>query len=196
MAPISHSLLRRARSADGGVDRPIVTRTLLAALVVVATFLSLSVTASPAVARGTIYRTATELDFSRAVLHELNAERQAHGLRPLRYDSRLRLSARWHNLAMARANTLSHQVAGEADFTRRIDRAGYHWTYAGENIGWNSRISKRGVVTLEKIMYHEKAPNDGHRQNILSRHYRNVGVDVYIDRTHHKVWLTTDFGHL
>ena len=95
---------------------------------------------------------------------------------------------------MARANQLSHQLPGEADFTRRIDKAGYHWTYAGENIAWNSVMTKRGVVALEKLMYHEQPPNDGHRQNILSRHFRNVGVDVYIDRTHHKVWLTTDFA--
>jgi uncharacterized protein YkwD len=51
-----------------------------------------------------------------------------------------------------------------------------------------------GVRRLETLMYHEKAPNDGHRRNILNSHFRNVGVDVYIDRAHHKVWLTTDFG--
>jgi uncharacterized protein YkwD len=43
-------------------------------------------------------------------------------------------------------------------------------------------------------MYNEKAPNNGHRLNILSSKFRQVGVDVYLDRTHHKVWLTTDFG--
>jgi uncharacterized protein YkwD len=162
-------------------------------LATVAMFVSLAAFAGPAAAT-TTQRTATELDYSRAVMHVLNAERAAHGLPALRGDHRLRLSARWHNLAMARANVLSHQLPGEIDFARRIDRAGYTWTVAGENIAWNSVMSKRGVVTLEKLMYHERPPNDGHRQNILNRHFRNVGVDVYIDRAHHKVWLTTDFG--
>jgi uncharacterized protein YkwD len=44
-------------------------------------------------------------------------------------------------------------------------------------------------------MYNETPPNDGHRLNILNTHYRNVGVDVYFDKVHHKLWLTTDFGH-
>jgi uncharacterized protein YkwD len=95
---------------------------------------------------------------------------------------------------MARHNTMSHQLPGEAYFSSRISKAGYNWEYAGENIGWNSSITKRGVLTLEKIMYSEQAPNDGHRLNILDKHYRDVGVDVYVDKKHHKVWLTTDFG--
>jgi len=195
MAPRARLTLPRARrSQRTRTARPFL-RVLVAALAAVGTFLSLAVVASPADA-ARLYRTTTELDYSHAVLRVLNAERAAHGLRPLRGDSRLRLSARWHNLAMARANTLSHQLPGELNFARRIDKAGYHWTYAGENIGWNSVMTKRGVVTLEKIMYQERPPNDGHRLNILSRNYRNVGVDVYLDRAHHKVWLTTDFGRL
>ncbi len=51
-----------------------------------------------------------------------------------------------------------------------------------------------GVVILEKMLYGEKAPNNGHRLNILSKHYRNAGMDVYFDPKHHKVWLTTDFA--
>jgi uncharacterized protein YkwD len=89
---------------------------------------------------------------------------------------------------------MSHQLPGEAFFATRFQKAGYHWQYAGENVGWNSRTSKAGVLMLEKVMYAEKAPYDGHRLNILGKHYRDVGIDVYIDKKHHKVWLTTDFG--
>lgn len=158
-----------------------------------ALLLALVAYAGPAQA-ATTKRTATELTYGRAVLHELNLERRAHHLPILHMDQRLRLSARWHNLTMARYNTMSHQLPGELDFARRISRAGYHWSYAAENIGWNSRMTRAGVVTLQKIMYNEKAPDNGHRANILSTKYRQVGVDVYLDRKHHKVWLTTDFG--
>jgi len=168
---------------------------LTALLAACAVAVALVAVAAPAGAV-TTRRTATELAYSRAVMRVLNAERRAHHLAPVRYDARLRLSARRHNLAMARTNVMSHQVRGEANFARRIDQAGYHWTWAGENIAWNSVMTERGVVALEKFMYNEKAPNNGHRLNILSRHYRNYGVDVYLDHAHHKVWLTTDFGHL
>jgi uncharacterized protein YkwD len=164
------------------------------ALALVALLLvGLGTTAAPAQA-ATTRRTATELAWGRAVLKELNVERRAHHLPALKMDQRLRLSARWHNLTMARFNTMSHQLPGESDFANRISRAGYRWSYAGENIGWNSRMSQSGVVALEKVMYREKAPNDGHRLNILSGKFKNVGVDVYVDKKHHKVWLTTDFG--
>jgi len=43
-------------------------------------------------------------------------------------------------------------------------------------------------------MYNEVAPYNGHRLNILSRTYRDVGVYIYMDGTHHKMWLTVDFG--
>jgi uncharacterized protein YkwD len=44
-------------------------------------------------------------------------------------------------------------------------------------------------------MYDEAPPNDGHRRNILSATFVDVGVDVIEDKTHGRVWLTTDFGH-
>jgi uncharacterized protein YkwD len=95
---------------------------------------------------------------------------------------------------MAAYNEMSHQLPGEPDFTTRMSNAGYQWSWAGENIAWNSEMTLPGVTLLQRLMYHEKPPNDAHRLNILSTHYRNIGVDVYLDRAHHKVWLTTDFG--
>lgn len=151
-------------------------------------------TASPASA--TIPpRTTLENQIDWAIRSLINTERAAHGLAPVAMSSQLRLSARRHNVTMAKDNTMSHQLPGEPYFGRRMILAGYYWNYAGENIAWNSDMSLAGVVLLQNLMYHEKAPYNDHRLNILSTHYRNVGVDVYLDKTHHKVWLTTDFGH-
>ena len=124
----------------------------------------------------------------------LNQERHAHNLRPLAMDSRLRLSAHRHNLRMAKADEMSHQLPNEPYFGRRISNTGYRWTAAGENIGWNGLLTKSGVLALERLMYHEVAPNDGHRRNILSTGYRQVGIDVYYDAKHHKLWFTQDFA--
>lgn len=139
--------------------------------------------------------TKREHTIAAAVLSALNAERKAHHLRPLRANPDLDKSARRHDIAMMKANTLSHQLPGEPVFTRRIRRAGYRWRWAGENIAWNALMTVRGAVMLERLMYREKPPNDEHRLNILSRHFRDVGVDVYLDSRHHKLWLTEDFGH-
>lgn len=140
-------------------------------------------------------RSAQEAKIGKALLAMLNRERSANHLPALTMESHLLLSARRHDLAMARSDDMSHQVAGESSLGTRVTRAGYNWTWTGENIGWNSDMSQQGVLELEQLMYNEKAPNDGHRQNILSTHYSNIGVDVYFDQAHQKVWLTTDFGH-
>lgn len=168
-------------------------RLLTTAVLAVVVLASSLVLAGPASAR-TVHRTAKEVRIGHAVERVLNAERKAHHLKPLHFNQKLRLAARRHNLTMAKHNTMSHQLPGEPYFATRISRAGYHWTWAGENIGWNSRMTRAGVVALERYMYNERAPYNGHRLNILNRHYRSVGIDVYFDHKHHKVWLTTDFG--
>src|SRR3954462_15887497 len=82
MAPFSSFALRRARNTR----RTPLARILLAPLVAVAMLLSLTALATPAGATVRIARSATELDYSRAVMHVLNAERRAHGLPALRGD--------------------------------------------------------------------------------------------------------------
>jgi uncharacterized protein YkwD len=49
-------------------------------------------------------------------------------------------------------------------------------------------------LAVQKAMYDEKPPNDGHRQNILNSKFVDVGIDVINDSEHGKVWLVTDFG--
>jgi uncharacterized protein YkwD len=139
-------------------------------------------------------RTDLEKTIDWALLRLVNKERAWHGLRPLRMAPGLRTSARHHNVTMARFNEMSHQLPGEPVFTKRISNAGYNWSWAGENIAWNSDMTRGGAALLQRLMYNEKPPNDAHRLNILSTHYRNIGVDVYLDRENHKIWLTTDFG--
>jgi uncharacterized protein YkwD len=137
---------------------------------------------------------ATRSDWANAVLEELNAERADHGLRALKMNSKLVAAAHTHNLAMAKANTLSHQLKGEAALGSRVSAAGYSWSSVGENVAYNTDRSQAGVLALQKAMYHEKPPDDGHRDNILSSKFVDVGIDVINDSAHGKVWLVTDFG--
>jgi uncharacterized protein YkwD len=137
---------------------------------------------------------ATRSDWADAVLDELNGERANRGLPALKLNSKLVDSAHTHNLAMAKANTLSHQLSGEAALGSRVSGAGYEWSLVGENIAYNSSQSESGVLALQKAMYNEKPPDDGHRENILNKNFVDVGIDVINDSVHDKVWLVTDFG--
>lgn len=137
--------------------------------------------------------TTNHSDWARAVFTQLNAERAQNGLKALRWSDKLYYSAHRHDLAMAQQNTLSHQLPGEASLGDRVS-VFYAWSACGENIGWNSDRSQAGALALETSMYGETPPNDGHRRNILSTSFVDVGVDVIDDSVHGKIWLTTDFG--
>ena len=132
-------------------------------------------------------------DWATAVFAQINAERAKNGLKALRWSDKLYLSAHRHNLQMGQQNTLSHQLPGEASLGERVT-VFYAWSACGENIGWNGLRTQAGALALETAMYEETPPNDGHRRNILSTSFVDVGVDVIDDSTHGRIWLTTDFG--
>ncbi len=137
--------------------------------------------------------TSTETAAAASVFALLNSERAAHHLPALGWSTALVSSARRHNVAMAQANTMSHQLPGEAVFSTRISQAGVPWHSVAENIGWTTNRTSTGANGLETAMYDEKAPDDGHRQNILSTSTRYVGIDTLIDAATGKLWLTQDF---
>jgi uncharacterized protein YkwD len=130
---------------------------------------------------------------AQAVFDAINSSRHAAGLSALRWDTQLQTSAQRHNQAMANANTLSHQTSGEADLGQRESNAGVSWWWAGENIGMSSELTQQAALGLESAMVNEQPPNDGHRQNILSRNAQAVGIAVMLDTAHHRLWLTEDF---
>lgn len=138
--------------------------------------------------------TSTETAAAKSGLALLNSERAAHHLPALGWSTALVSSAHRHNLAMSKANSMSHQVPGEAVFSTRISQAGVAWHAVAENIGWTTNRTSAGANDLETSMYNEKAPDDGHRQNILSTATRYVGVDTMIDAATGKLWLTQDFA--
>jgi uncharacterized protein YkwD len=174
--------------------------TSVAAVAIAASALLAPQFTSPAAAATTSHSAASRMTAAKLHRYEtnmerlLNSERRAHGLRKVKMNSKLMLSAHRHNLAMAKADTMSHQLPGEAFFADRISKAGYNWMSAGENIGWNTDLRTQGIQSLEREMYNEKAPNNGHRLNILDKSFTSVGIDIYYDAAHHKIWFTQDFG--
>jgi uncharacterized protein YkwD len=134
-----------------------------------------------------------------AVLAQLNAWRTAAGLRPYTMLPGLIASAHKHNLVMMAGCGLSHRCPGEPSLGDRIRAQGVQWHAIGENIGEYGPIaSTTAAITsaakgLNTSMFNEKPPNDGHRQNLLSKTFTHIGIDVVRD-SHGTVWLTQDFS--
>jgi uncharacterized protein YkwD len=176
-------LMARMRATRGWVSALVLTLGLATATIA---------GAGPAAA--TTPTPATAAYDAQQVFALINSERHAHGLAALRWNTRLTAAAHSHNLLMAKYNTLSHQLPGELSFGARITAAGYSWRAIGENCAWTSNWSLAGVLAAHTGMYNEVAPNDWHRRNILSTTFRDVGVDIVMDGTHQRAWITEDFG--
>jgi uncharacterized protein YkwD len=110
------------------------------------------------------------------VLCLINRERAEAGLRPFDRHRKLQKAAQRHNDRMDGTGCFSHQCPGEAVLDTRLESVGYlgeglsAWGY-GENIVWGmgSRGTPRAVVAA---WMH----SSGHRANILSRDFRDIGV--------------------
>jgi len=108
------------------------------------------------------------------IVVRMNAQRGARGLRPFRVSRALTASAKYHSHQMGLFGFFEHESRNGAPFWRRIGRfyrsAHYrHWS-VGENIFWESPDTSGPSAVHEWMM---SAP---HRDNILTREFREVGV--------------------
>ncbi len=123
---------------------------------------------------------AAKREIIRGTLCQLNRERAHNGLRALKLNKRLARAARRHAHDMARRNYFSHDTLGGGSFVDRIRRAGYlegarTWT-VGENLAWGSQGFSRPRMIMRMWMN-----SPGHRANILSPSFREIGIGVAYD---------------
>jgi uncharacterized protein YkwD len=134
------------------------------------------------------------------VLALINKARAQAGLPAYTVTSGLEASARKHTLLMADGCGLSHQCPGELALGARLTAAGVHWTTAGENIGEGGPDAETAAAIAKTVagvtqdMLNEKAPDDGHRLNILSSSFTHIGIYV-IWAPDGLVWMTQDFSN-
>lgn len=108
----------------------------------------------------------------RSTLCLLNVERRSHGLPKLRRNPRLDLASKRHARSMA-----VHHFFEHGNFVGRIRAANYlrgarSWT-VGENIAWGSGSLATPAEIVDAWMH-----SPGHRANILSRSFREIGIGV------------------
>jgi uncharacterized protein YkwD len=109
-----------------------------------------------------------------AVVARINAVRRSRGLRPLRHNSRLAAAADYHSRDMGRRGYFEHDSANGTAFWRRIERfypsRGFRSWTVGENLLWGT--DRYGAAFAVR----EWMNSPPHRQNILSRDWREVGI--------------------
>ena len=155
---------------------------------------------APTTAASTTSTTTVSGSPAQQVLDVINNARVAAGLPKYTMSTDLINSATAHNTVMENGCGLSHQCPGEAALGDRETAAGVQWTAAGENIGDGGAVDDtqsaiaQMAVSLTNDMLAEKPPDDGHRLNILSSSYTEVGIAVTRDSSG-TVWMTQDFAN-
>ena len=111
------------------------------------------------------------------VVELTNTERSIHGRARLRTNPRLMRAAQLHAEQMAHAGQPAH-VLPNAAYPRAEDRlaaAGYRWRARGENVA----LGQLSAAAVVDDWMHSR----GHRKNILSADFIELGVGVAIDRS-------------
>jgi len=133
------------------------------------------------------------------VLAELNGIRRAHGLRALRLAPSLGAAADFHSEAMGRYGFFAHESRDGSGFQERVKRfyapTGNGTWSVGENLLWASN----GVGAAAALRAWMASP--GHRKNILTARWREIGVSIVaVDRApgvfgnRDVTIITTEFG--
>jgi len=100
-----------------------------------------------------------------------NAARRDRDLKPLCAHPALQKAARAHSRDMIERDYFSHDTkGGNEDACERILRYGYRWSACGENIGYDSTPDR---------MFDAWMGSPGHRANILSGRFREVGIGAH-----------------
>jgi uncharacterized protein YkwD len=134
-----------------------------------------------------------------AVVARINQVRRGRGLRPLQMNQRLAAAADFHSKDMGRRGYFEHDSANGTVFWRRIERfypsRGFRSWTVGENLLWASDSYGAAFAVREWMA------SPPHRQNILSRDWREVGIGAVFFaqapgqyRGRPVTILTADFG--
>jgi uncharacterized protein YkwD len=157
--------------------------------------LTLTALASVLIAPGAAAAATQAVDvstFATRVVQLTNAERAKVGLAPLTTNAALTKAAQTYAGVLSQDTCFAHNCAPVPDLKTRLQQAGYtfsgyrSWSY-GENIA-------AGYQTPEAVVAAWMA-SSGHRANILSSSFRDLGVGV-VSRSgsRYGVYWVQDFG--
>jgi uncharacterized protein YkwD len=155
--------------------RPITFRRLRRFAVPALAACSFAVAAAPASAASPCAASAASARVSTLCL--INAERAAHGVRPLRLDKRLSRAALRHSRDMVANRYFAHDSRSGAGFSARIASTGWmhgrsRWN-VGENLAWGS-----GSLATPRAIVKSWMHSAGHRHNMLQARFHVIGIGI------------------
>jgi uncharacterized protein YkwD len=119
------------------------------------------------------------------VLELTNKAREKGELPPLKVNPVLTKVARAHSANMAKQKKMEHKLDGK-DPADRVEEAGYDYRSFGENIA-------AGLNVPVEAIFKSWMESEGHRKNILSGNYEEIGIGVAADDTG-ELYYTQVFG--
>lgn len=130
-------------------------------------------------------------DVVNRMLELVNQQRSEVGLEPLTLNSQLTDAAQTHSQDMADHDFVGHDGSDGSSPFDRMQQAGYHFSTAGENVAAGQSTPEDAIASW----MNETPPDDGHRRNILSPDFREIGIGyAFNDAYQYKHYWTQDFG--
>lgn len=120
-----------------------------------------------------------------ALFEQINKDRTAAGLFPVKWDETAAEASRGHARETAEYDYLSHwNLSGKKPQQRYTEAGGIYAT--DENAGYSrlegyqlsQELLLKTALEVHAEMMAEVPPNDGHRKNILDPHHTHVGIGV------------------
>lgn len=108
------------------------------------------------------------------ILNSTNAERQKQGLQPLKLNNEVSKLATMKSKDMYDKNYFSHTSPTYGDPGKMLTDNGLRYSAMGENIYTSTGMTPTGAYTVNQWMN-----SPGHRANILSTNYDEIGIGVY-----------------
>lgn len=120
------------------------------------------------------------------MLYLVNAERRKYGLHDLCLNKKLIYVAQIHSYDQASRNILSHQGSDGSSVYSRINKVGFNWFFAAENVA-------SGQNSIQSV-FNSWMKSDSHRGNILSPQAKFFGVG-YAPSSYNKPFWTQVFAY-
>jgi uncharacterized protein YkwD len=131
-----------------------------------------------------------------ATLCLLNQQRAANGIGPLVENAALTTASAGYSQRMVAQGFFAHESPDGGTLVQRLTAVGYlggddAWV-VGENIGWG-----QASLATARSMVDAWMNSPGHRENLLSADYSEVGLGLALGTPTDQTWgatYTTDFG--
>ena len=110
-----------------------------------------------------------ESDLEQQLFRLVNQERTKRGIPALKWNDKLRESARGHTDRLAETQILSHQFKDEPPLLQRVAATGLNFYLSAENVA---------LATDWPDIHSGLMQSEGHRHNILNPSYTDIGIGV------------------